>query len=271
MKHKFIIFTLITALFLTGCNSDSKNTESETTTSEPTPVILETEAPIETKPVISTEETKTPTPSKKTEEEKNNRPAQTSGKGSSSPDDINKYLNGVEIPENVYGPDLVKIEKKDITDLKQVIGVDGRPVWHMTCDDFAYLALPSGLCFNSADNPDLDKDEETAYLKFQRYNVGDKVMGFTVKNAYSLFNNMNPDEDVSDSARYFMGGAVTLEGKATMEGYIKIEPAGGHIMLYENEISFVPSPDNQLFPILDIPNTTVPVISALMVCRKVNI
>lgn len=256
MKHKFIIITLITALLLTGCNSNDKSTAPETTTSEPLPVIAETDPPMETKPAVSTEEAKTTVPAKKPESDKQqNRPAQTVGKGSSSPDDVNKYINGVEIPENVYGPDLVKIEKNDITDLKEVVSIDGKPIWHMTCDGFAYLALPSGLCFNNFDNPDLDKNEATAYLKFRRYNVGDEVMGFTVKNAYSVFNDMNPNEEISEVPRLYMGGAVTLEGKATMEGYIRIAPNGSHVMLYENEIIFIPSPDNQLLPISNIPET----------------
>lgn len=260
MKHKFIIITLITALLLTGCNKSSdKESENTTPISEPQPIIQETEPAIVTKPVSSTEKPVITKPAE-TEEKKNpsapeandkSTPIHTNDKGSAILGSSDDYVKGVRIPENIIGPDLNKIGKADITDIKESAGTNGQRQWLAHCGGFVYLSLPSELCFDDAGDPMVG----TAYLEFKRYNVGDEIMGFTVKEAESYFTNMNIQEENPEKTRLYRGGTVSLEGKVTMEGYITISADDDPMYMYENEIFFVPAPDNELLPILDIPNT----------------
>lgn len=261
MKHKFIIITLITALFLTGCNSSNDKEPEPTTPDEPKLIVQETEPAAVTKPVSSTEKPVVTKPAE-TEEKKSpsafeandkSAPILTSGKGSAGSGNSDDYVKGVRIPENVYGPDLNKIGKADITNIKESIDANGERQWWLAeCGGFAYLALPMEISSGGAD-VSADHKEETVYLEFKRCNVGDEIMGFTVKEANSQFSNMRIDESNTEKSRFYAGGTVTLEGKAEMEGYIYIPTDNEAMFMFDGEIFFTPSPESALLPVLETP------------------
>ena len=246
MKHKLIITSLIITILFTGCSSNTENVpETTTPTPEPTPIIQETEPPEAViKPVSVTEKPVVTTPAETAPENKKGPnasegkdksvPIYTGDKSTSISGDPDSYIKGVKIPDNIYAPDLAKIGKADITDLKESADIG---LWRAVCDGFAYLALPSDVS------------------EYKRFNVGDSIMGFTVTEAETYFSNMYlTDDRQTEKTCFYRGGQVTLEGSVTLNGVVTVHGESGD-SLYKNKVVFIPyADDNMLLPVYDIPD-----------------
>lgn len=132
----------------------------------------------------------------------------------------------------------------------------------ITCNGFAYVLEPSGLCYTDRDNSDIYNAEEMTFTgvpdeklnDFKRIKVGDSICGLTVKSAESCFNNManayftSPNGEtmtMSEVARYcpeifFQYCEAEFEGDMELEGYLAIAGEDDY-GIAAGDILFVPS------------------------------
>ncbi|MCM1298246.1 MAG: hypothetical protein NC228_01675 [[Eubacterium] siraeum] len=139
-------------------------------------------------------------------------------------------LPGGETAENLpQGLMLEGIEGDVISrsDMTAVEFLESKPdVWSTIVCDFAYLAQPKGISYNSIDHKDMF-DEANWFsgnigtndsdYEYKRYYAGDKIGDLTVSAAEISFWNMS-EENVSDQCRKSMN--VSFDGTVTLTGYL---------------------------------------------------
>jgi len=125
-------------------------------------------------------------------------------------------------------------------------------------DDYTFARKPTGVCFNSVDNPDF-YDPETMELKvdypdsnpIEKVKVGDKFGSLTVKETEFNFQG-GVNSDKSSWNEY--GSIIAYEGNITLKGYISAAATSDTLYITVGDIFFQPDSDS----LKDIP---IPVCS----------
>lgn len=245
MKKRLIILTLICAALFAAC-SESGNTEINTaintgSTQTTAPIISNSdETKPETEPIITTFEGAAPEES--TEYTKGTENAET------DPADGNKdHIN------LLYGPGMDKISPEDITE--DVMYEDGSDWGYVNCDGFAYIAEPTGVCFNTIENPDRFDSVNFKFdpaapseAVYKRYKVGDSICGLTISEATTQFINQ---PICSHDEKYFGGCLVSFDGSTELTGYLIILTDDEYGVGGEGDIIFVPDSKSQTLPVMN--------------------
>lgn len=122
------------------------------------------------------------------------------------------------------------------------------------CDGFAYLAEPSGLARNSADNADVFDSNLLQFSdvtpqpvsNYKRVNVGDSIGGLTLKEAQVNFAS-GKEMGLPDIA--FVYSSAMFEGELTMTGYIS-RAAEDSYNFMTGDLMFVPSDGESTLPVM---------------------
>lgn len=237
MKKRLITLTLICAVLFAAC-SESGNADGSRTTAPAVGDIGETTP--ENEPVISTSEVTVP--------DKSSEAAESTAPAETAPADGNKdHIN------LLYGPGMDKISPEDITE--DVMYEDGSDWSYVNCDGFAYIAEPTGVCFNTIENPDrfdsVNFKFDTAAPSeavYKRYKVGDSICGLTISEATTQFINQ---PICSHDEKYFGGCLVSFDGSTELTGYLIILTDDEYGVGGEGDIIFVPDSKSQTLPVMN--------------------
>lgn len=126
--------------------------------------------------------------------------------------------------------------------------------WNYVSCNYVYLAVPSGIAYNSEDNADVFDENNTVFTdapekvkhEYKRYYPGDIVCGLTIKNCSTTF----CPETALESPKYFNGGKVFFEGELTLTGKLRLAPEDD-IYIRTRDLQFVPNKDSCLIPIMN--------------------
>lgn len=142
------------------------------------------------------------------------------------------------------------ISEEDITEIYPY-GDEG--FWsYLVCNGFAYIAEPTGVSFNTEENPELFDPETCEFkgaprvseAKHKRVYVGDTVCGLTVTSASVLFDNTYLDSEAHDPYDYRRTSIAQLEGSLTLSGYLYATRTNAPDLDYiMGEVFFIP--DNE--------------------------
>ncbi len=185
-----------------------------------------------------------------------------------------KDLEGIADLDNLYGPDGVKVDKSEITNINYGFDDDGnedKTKWiYASSDHFAYYSEPRGFSYNSADNADLlDREnwsfnvEENPAAEYKRCVVGDKLGDLTVSYVSSMFGTVNADvifltspdtetlgRELGIAEVFFMGSDISFEGSVDMTGYIFICPEDEGYDA-RGDIFFTPDAESCVLPVVN--------------------
>lgn len=255
MKKKLVIFAVACAVLLTAC-SDSKplDTPQESTAadtnqdtaanSEETGGEEETD-PEATEPTVAEEDTATEDT--------------TTEDTTETTEEIT--LDRADYPDNLYGPNGDKISPDEITEISIHSLEEG---WtYAKCDGFTYLAEPTGISYNIAENADLYDSENNVFLGspeespavFKRYSVGDSICGLTVKSAEARFSELYGFGKIHRDG-CFTGSEVTFEGSLELTGYLVILTEDEYAVGFVGDIIFIPDNESQILPIMNYTNVS---------------
>lgn len=169
--------------------------------------------------------------------------------------------SGFRLLADVYGLAGDKITDDDITSVTydEQAELTEDSWFYATCDGFAYIGGPTGICFNSIDNADIF-DEATwtfeglpqyAPTEYKRLEVGEEICGLTVKSASTQFCTDNVSEETKSIPEiYFRYSSAEFEGSVTMTGYLSIAPEDDY-GIEAGDIFFVPAPDSTALPVMN--------------------
>lgn len=184
-----------------------------------------------------------------------------------------KDLEGIADLDSLYGPDGVKVDKSELTNIQYGFDDDGnedKTKWiYASSDHFAYYSEPRVFSYNSADNADLlDEEnwefnvEENSTTEYKRCVVGDKLGDLTVSYVSSMFGTVNADvifvtsPDTKVQGRelgipevFFMGSDISFEGSVDMTGYIFICPEDEGYDA-RGDIFFTPDAESCVLPVV---------------------
>ncbi len=173
-----------------------------------------------------------------------------------APDGTSIYTS--EISE-VYTGSEFQGNKETITlEQAEQIAQTGDGHFAIKCDGFIYGYMPE-KALNRIENPDMFIEDEHGsfdYLgetsdkngmdgkrmtDFTRFNIGDKIGEFTVKNAYTLFTgNPNYSDTPYVPGAHISSYYIELDGAVELEGYICVTPTdtlygeGGDLRFFPN-------------------------------------
>ena len=247
MKKRFtIILSIITALSLCGCNTEQQNSSPDSGKDYSTENSASDNSP-------------------------GSEPSDSSSDSSSpekEPEVISTFLIGLD-GEAITTADIIEATDNDYKELSPS-GMTEENFFSATVKG-AYVAMPSGICRTSIDNPDVFDSENFVFTDvpaenkhdFIRVTEGDEICGLKVKKAVSRFNGgfangifgQNDDgtplygKDLGIPEIYFNSSELELEGAAELTGYIAIQPEDEY-GIGAGEIKFIPSDCEVNLPVL---------------------
>lgn len=218
MKKRFIAFIITCGLLLSACNRDN-GADININTIPPLSMGAAEESPREkTEEIPAAAKEENPPPETEAKEEKTEEAAEESRTETASADIL---------PEGwALAVDGDFISEEDITEIYPY-GDEG--FWsYLVCDGFAYIAEPTGVSFNTEEDPELFdpatgefKDApRVSEAKHKRVYVGDTVCGLTVTSASVLFDNTYLDSEAHDPYDYRRTSSAQLAGSLTLSGYL---------------------------------------------------
>ena len=150
------------------------------------------------------------------------------------------------------------ISEEDITEIYPYVDEE---FWsYLVCDGFAYIAEPTGLSFNTAENPELFDSAagefkgapKVSEAKHKRVYIGDTVCGLTVTSASVLFDNTYADSEAHDPYGYRCTSTAQLEGSLTLSGYLYAAKANAPNFDYlMGDVFFIPDGEScKLLPFI---------------------
>lgn len=249
MKKTMVALIIVCGMMLTACSSGGES-------------IITTTAPTETTTAADTTEDNAPRTTENTEEE--TEPAPSLAEDGSETD--TEYTTAASdntvpkenYPEDLYGPGMDIISAEEISDISYY--GEREEGWdYARCDGIVYLAEPTGISFNIAENSELYDSENHLFIgapeksnaEFKKYRTGDSVCGLTVKSAQTSFSVYT---ESSHPERYFSSGEVFFEGSLEMTGYLVILTDDEYAVGFEGDIIFFPDNESQILPILNYNN-----------------
>lgn len=248
MKKRFIAFIITCGLLLSACNKD-KVADININTIPPLSMGTAAEEGTQkkTEKVSAAVKEESPRPEPETEaageETEETEEAVEESRSETASVDI--------LPEGwALAVDGDFISEEDITEIYPY-GDEG--FWsYLVCDGFAYIAEPTGVSFNTEENPELFDLETCEFkgaprvseAKHKRIYVGDTVCGLTVTSASVLFDNTYLDSEAHDPYDYRRTSIAQLEGSLTLSGYLYAEKTNAPNLDYiMGEVFFIP--DNE--------------------------
>lgn len=245
MKKILIAFIITCGLLLSACNKDNGadiNINTIPPLSMGTAVEESTQEKTEEVSAAVKEESPSPQPETEAEEEETGEAAEESRSETASVDIL---------PEGwALAVDGDFISEEDITEIYPY-GDEG--FWsYLVCDGFAYIAEPTGVSFNTEEDPELFDPETCEFkgapkvseAKHKRFYVGDTVCGLTVTSASVLFDNTYLDSEAHDPYDYRRTSIAQLEGSLTLSGYLYAAKTNDPNMDYiMGDVFFIP--DNE--------------------------
>lgn len=245
MKKILIAFIITCGLLLSACNKDNGadiNINTIPPLSMGTAVEESTQEKTEEVFAAVKEESPSPQPETEAEEEETGEAAEESRSETASVDIL---------PEGwALAVDGDFISEEDITEIYPY-GDEG--FWsYLVCDGFAYIAEPTGVGFNTEEDPELFDPETCEFkgapkvseAKHKRFYVGDTVCGLTVTSASVLFDNTYLDSEAHDPYDYRRTSIAQLEGSLTLSGYLYAAKTNDPNMDYiMGDVFFIP--DNE--------------------------